>query len=37
MHNTVTSIRNEMKEVLHSTTLFELATGIGKKDFMLMR
>ena len=37
MHNTVTSIRNEMKEVLHSTTLFDLATGIGKKDFMLMR
>lgn len=37
MHNAVTSIRKEMREVLQTTTLFELATGIGNKEFMLTR
>lgn len=37
MHNTVTSIRMEMREVLQSTTLYELATGIGNRDFLLLR
>ncbi len=37
MHNTVTSIRTKMKKVLQTTNLFELATGIENKEFILMR
>lgn len=37
MHNTVTSIRSEMREVLQTTTLFELATEIEKREFLLTR
>ena len=37
MHNTVTYIRTEMREVLQSTTLFELATRIEKRDYLLSR
>ncbi len=37
MHHTVTSIRTEMRDVLKITTIHDLATGIEKKESLLMR
>lgn len=37
MHNTIALIRTKMRKELQSTTLFELATKIENRDYLLLR